>query len=103
VVSLRPITDANRAAVEALSVTPAQERFVSSVSESLLEAAAEPDGRAISWAIYSDETPVGFVMISDDVGSPDYIPEAADRRAPPAPGPWHGDARPGRRVLPRPR
>lgn len=24
--------------------------------------------------MYVDETPVGFVMISDEVGSPDYIP-----------------------------
>jgi diamine N-acetyltransferase len=75
VVSLRPITDDNRAAVEALSVSRAQQQFVSSVAESLLEAADEPDGRAISWAIYSDETPVGFVMISDEVGAPGYIPQ----------------------------
>jgi diamine N-acetyltransferase len=74
VVSLQPITDANRDAVEALAVTPEQGRFVSGVRESLLEAAAEPDARAIYWAIYADETPVGFVMIADEVGSPDYIP-----------------------------
>jgi GNAT superfamily N-acetyltransferase len=52
---------------------PPQERFVSGVAESLLEAAEEPDGRALYWAIYADETPVGFVMISDEVGSPEYI------------------------------
>ena len=74
-VSLRPITDANREAVEALRVSPAQEQFVSSVADSLLEAAEEPDGRAIFWAVYAGETPVGFVMISDEVGSPDYIPQ----------------------------
>jgi diamine N-acetyltransferase len=74
VVSLRPVTEANREAVEALRVTPAQERFVSSVADSLLEATREPDGRAIVWAVHAGETPVGFVMISDDVGSPDYIP-----------------------------
>jgi predicted acetyltransferase len=72
-VSLRAISDANREAVEALRVSPAQERFVSGVAESLLEAAEEPDGRALYWAIYADETPVGFVMISDEVGSPEYI------------------------------
>jgi len=72
-VSLRPIGDANREAVGALRVARAQEQFVSSVAESLLEAAEEPDGRAIYWAVYADETPVGFVMISDEVGSPDYI------------------------------
>jgi diamine N-acetyltransferase len=74
VVSLRPITDENREAVEALRVSPAQEQFVSSVADSLLEAAEEPDGRAIFWAVYADDMPVGFVMISDEVGSPGYVP-----------------------------
>jgi len=74
VVSLRPITDANRDAVEALHVTPGQSRFVSGVRESLLEAAQEPDAQALYWAIYADETPVGFVMIADEVVNPDYIP-----------------------------
>lgn len=73
-VSLRPITESNREAVEALEVSPGQELFVSNVADSLLEAAAEPDGRALYWAVYADETLVGFVMISDEVGSPDYIP-----------------------------
>ena len=73
-VSLRPISESNREAVEALRVSPAQEQFVSGVAESLVEAAEEPDGRAIYWAVYADETPVGFVMISDEVGSGDYIP-----------------------------
>lgn len=75
VVSLRPITDANREAVEALAVAPDQRRFVSGVRESLLEAAGEPDAHALFWAIYADETPIGFVMIADEVGSPDYIPQ----------------------------
>jgi diamine N-acetyltransferase len=74
VVSLRRISESNRVAVEALAVSPQQERFVSDVADSLLEAAAEPDGRALYWAVYAGETPVGFVMISDEVGSPDYIP-----------------------------
>jgi diamine N-acetyltransferase len=72
-VSLRPITEANREAVEALAVAPDQERFVSSVRASLQEAADHPSAQALSWAIYADETPVGFVMIADEVGSPDYI------------------------------
>jgi diamine N-acetyltransferase len=72
-VSLRPIDDSNRDAVLALRVSLAQGRFVSGVAESLAEAAAEPDGRAISWALYADETPVGFVMVSDEVGGPGYI------------------------------
>ncbi len=73
-VSLRPITDANRAAIEALAVSPSQGRFVSSVRESLREAAEEADAQALSWAVYADETPVGFVMIADEVADPAYIP-----------------------------
>jgi diamine N-acetyltransferase len=74
VVSLKRIADANREAVEALAVTPDQGRFVSGVRESILEAAEEPDAQALYWAIYAEETPVGFVMIADEVGSPDdYI------------------------------
>jgi diamine N-acetyltransferase len=72
-VSLRPISESNRQEVEALSVSPAQEQFVSGVAESLLEAAEEPDGRAMYWAVYAEETPVGFVMISDEVGGTGYI------------------------------
>jgi diamine N-acetyltransferase len=72
-VSLRAIDETNREAVEALRVTPAQELFVSGVGESLQEAIDEPDGRALHWAVYADDTPVGFVMISDDVGAPGYI------------------------------
>jgi diamine N-acetyltransferase len=75
VVSLRPIDESNRAAVEALHVSPVQQRFVSSVADSLREAVAEPDGRALYWAVYADDEPVGFVMISDEVGRPDYIPQ----------------------------
>lgn len=74
-VSLQPITDANREAVESLAVTPDQRRFVSGVRESILEAAQEPDAHALYWAIYADESPVGFVMIADEVGDPDYIPQ----------------------------
>jgi GNAT superfamily N-acetyltransferase len=73
VVSLRPITDTNREAVLTLRVSEAQEQFVSNVPDSLREAAEDPDGRAIYWAVYDDETPVGFVMISDEVGGPGYI------------------------------
>ena len=74
-VSLRPIDDSNREAVEALDVSPEQQQFVSNVPDSLREAAGNPDGRALYWAIYADETPVGFVMISDEVGGPDYFPQ----------------------------
>jgi GNAT superfamily N-acetyltransferase len=74
VVSLRPLSESNRQAVEALRVSPSQERFVSGVAESLREAAEHPDAHALYWAVHAGETPVGFVMIADEVGSPDYIP-----------------------------
>ena len=64
---LRQIDDANRALVEALAVTPAQSRFVDGVSQSMQEAAATP--AACPWfrALYADQTPVGFVMLSDNI------------------------------------
>jgi len=74
VVSLRPLTESNREAAEALRVSPSQERFVSSVADSLLEAAEHPDAHALYWVVHAEDTPVGFVMIADEVGSPEYIP-----------------------------
>jgi diamine N-acetyltransferase len=74
VVSLRPLSESNRQAVEALRVSPSQERYVSSVTDSLREAAEHPDARALYWAVHAEDTPVGFVMIADEVANPDYIP-----------------------------
>jgi diamine N-acetyltransferase len=74
VVSLRPLSESNRQAVEALRVSPSQEQFVSSVADSLREAAEHPDAHAQCWAVHDGDTPVGFVMIADEVGSPEYIP-----------------------------
>lgn len=73
VVSLRPITPANRDAMEALRVSAAQRRFVSDVAESLRQASQHPGARAIWWGVYADDTPVGFVMIADEVDGPPYI------------------------------
>ena len=73
-VSLRPLTDANRREVLALRVAPTQQGFVSSVADSLREAAEHPYAHALYWAIYADDTPVGFVMIADEVAGADYIP-----------------------------
>ena len=63
-VTLDEIGDGNRAAVLALRLAPGQEQFVSSVPESLAEAAEYP--RANPWyrAVVADGTPVGFVMVS---------------------------------------
>jgi diamine N-acetyltransferase len=66
-VTLREITEANRAAVEALAVAPEQEPHVTGVVESLAEGEATPDACPRSRAIYADETPVGFVMLSDGI------------------------------------
>jgi len=75
-ISLRPITDDNRDAVLALSVSPTQRQFVSTVPDSLAEADEYPGAHAIYWAVYDDETPVGFVMIADEVDDhPEYIPQ----------------------------
>jgi diamine N-acetyltransferase len=72
-VELRPLTDRNRAELEALRLGPGQERFVNSVSEALAEAEAEPGGRAIQFGLYDGEAPVGFVMISDEVDGEGYM------------------------------
>ncbi len=66
-VSLREITDANREAVKALHVAPAQEQFVGGVTESIEEAAATPEGAPWYRAIYAGDEPVGFVMLSWNV------------------------------------
>ncbi len=73
-VSLRPINESNRQAVEALRVAPSQEQYVDSVTDSLRLAAENPDARALYWAVHAEDTPVGFVMIADEVRSPAYIP-----------------------------
>ncbi len=73
--SLREITEQNQAAVLALELAPGQRRFVSTVAESMQEAIDEAPGRAIQWAVYAGELPVGFVMVSDEVDDvPGYIP-----------------------------
>lgn len=72
-VTLQTVTEANRAAIEALELAPHQEQFVNTVAEAFAEAAEEPGGRAIQWGVYDGEELVGFVMISDEVEGPDYI------------------------------
>ena len=71
VVSLREITDDNRAAVEALAVSDEQDEYVASVSVSLADAVEYPEAMAWYRAIYADDEPVGFVMISDGITSDD--------------------------------
>jgi diamine N-acetyltransferase len=73
VVSLRPVDESNRDALEALRVSPAQRRHVSGVAESLREASEHAAARAICWGVYAEDTPVGFAMIADEVDGPPYI------------------------------
>ena len=75
VLSLREITDDNRAAVEALGVTEEQSHYVAGVTDSLAEALEFPDAKPWYRAVYADDEPVGFVMISDGitVDNPEYV------------------------------
>jgi hypothetical protein len=66
-VSLEEITDENREAVLALRVAPGQEQFVSSVQDSLAEAAEYPHAKPWYRAVFASGEPagpVGFVMVS---------------------------------------
>ena len=65
--TLEKITGENREAVLALRVAPGQERFVSSVEDSLAEAAEYPHAKPWYRAVYASgevARPVGFVMVS---------------------------------------
>ena len=65
--TLREITEDNAQSVLALRLAPGQERFVSTVADSLAEAEAHPEGNPWFRAVYADGEPVGFVMVSWDV------------------------------------
>jgi diamine N-acetyltransferase len=66
-VTLREITDENRAAVVALRVGPGPDQFVAGVAESIAEAVEVPEANPWYRAIYLGDEPAGFVMISWDV------------------------------------
>ena len=66
-IELREITDTNRGAVVAIHAGPAEGRFVSSVADSLEEAAGTPEGNPWYRAVYLEGEPVGFVMLSWNV------------------------------------
>ena len=105
--TLREITEQNRAAVEALAVTHEQSEYVAGVAESLAEAAQYLDAKPWYRAVYADQEPVGFVMISDGIplGNVDYprtvLPVATHRRqAVSGPRLRHKGSRPRRRTRP---
>ena len=72
VVSLRPITLNNLRNVLRLDVGDAQKTFVAPNPISIAQAHFYPE-KAWFRAIYADETPVGFVMLSDDTRTPEYF------------------------------
>src|SRR3954469_4447527 len=72
-VVLRPVTEESRPALELLRVSPPQGTFVSSVTDSLAEAKQHLAANPLTFGLYDRETPVGFVMIADEVDDPDYI------------------------------
>jgi diamine N-acetyltransferase len=65
-VTLRELTDDNRAAVLALAVAPEQQRFVGTVADALADAAEYPHAKPWYRAVYAGAEPVGFVMLSWD-------------------------------------
>jgi diamine N-acetyltransferase len=66
-VRLVEVTDANRDAVIAVRVHPAQERFVASVETSFRHAREHPEANPWFRAVYDGDEPVGFVMLSWNV------------------------------------
>jgi GNAT superfamily N-acetyltransferase len=66
-ITLQEITEDNARSVLALRVAPGQERFVSSVADSLAEADENPQGNPWFRAVCADGQPVGFVMLSWDL------------------------------------
>jgi diamine N-acetyltransferase len=74
-VELRPVDFFNLRTVMALKVTEAQSEFVAGVQDSLAEAEVTPDAHPWYRALYADDTPVGFVMLSDGIppGNPELL------------------------------
>jgi GNAT superfamily N-acetyltransferase len=77
-ITLREITEDDAPSVLALRLAPGQERFVSTVADSLAEAEQHPEGNPWFRAVHADGRPVGFVMLSWDV----------EPRPPEINGPW---------------
>lgn len=71
-VTLREVTKETVRAILRLKVAPEQEQFVASNAVSIAQAYFD---REIAWfrAIYADEVPVGFVMLSDDAAKAEYF------------------------------
>jgi diamine N-acetyltransferase len=68
---LREITGDTLWPIMTLAVAPDQKHFVAGNAESIAQAYFH---REVAWfrAIYADETPVGFLMLEDDVAAQEY-------------------------------
>ncbi len=71
-VALREVTKENLWDIFKLEVAPEQRRYVASNSVSIAQAYFD---RETAWfrAIYADENPVGFLMLSDDASKQEYF------------------------------
>ncbi|MBN1453515.1 MAG: GNAT family N-acetyltransferase [Anaerolineales bacterium] len=71
-ITLREVTKENLWDIFRLEVAPEQSRFVATNEMSIAQAYFD---RETAWfrAIYADETPVGFLMLSDDVKEQRYF------------------------------
>jgi diamine N-acetyltransferase len=72
IVTLREVTKENLRGILNLEVALEQKKFVAPNAVSIAQAYFD---REITWfrAIYADETPVGFLMLSDDPSMPEYF------------------------------
>jgi diamine N-acetyltransferase len=70
-IALREVTKDNLRDILELKVAPEQERFVAPNAASIAQAYFD---RQVAWfrAIYTDDTPVGFVMLYDDAAEQKY-------------------------------
>ncbi len=71
-VSLREVTKENLWGILSLKVTETQNHFVAPNAHSISQAYFSPD-EAWFRAIYADETPVGFLMLSDNPDKAEYF------------------------------
>lgn len=69
-ITLRDVTSDNVRAVCALAVAPDQEEFVAPNALSMAEYAVTT--KAWTRAVYADDEPVGYVLLSDDDEQPRY-------------------------------
>lgn len=71
-VTLREVTKENLRDIFALEVLPEQSSYVATNEMSIAQAYFD---REIAWfrAVYADETPVGFLMLSDDAKKQEYF------------------------------